>query len=162
MEETAWYKHRWPWVLISIPFIAVVWGMFMITVVVLHPDDVVDDNYYQDGMAINQRLDMDRNARHLHIHAKLLSYSPKRIALAVDGARDSALVLKFSHITDESKDRKIILYPEHGNVYATTRNVPGELRFPGVWYVDLIGPDGDWRLRTRISTPLNHMELIPK
>lgn len=161
MQETAWYKQPWPWILISIPFIAVLWGMFMIAVVVTHPDDVVDDNYYQDGMAINQRIYMDRHASRLGVHAALISYTTRRLAFSVDGATDSMLVLKFSHITDENKDRTITLHREQGDVYATDTDIP-ELSTPGVWYVDLVGPDGDWRLRKRIVTPLTHLELEPR
>ena len=162
MIEPVWYKQVWPWVLISIPFTAVLFGIFMITVVTLHPDDVVDDNYYKDGMAINQTLDMDRKALSLDVHARLLTFTPVRLAFAVDGAKDSALVLKFSHITDERKDRTITLYPEAGDIYATDKHIPIELGSPGVWYAELVGVDNKWRLRTRVVTPLTHMEFKPQ
>lgn len=162
MDSEAWYRYKWPWVLILLPFSAVVFGFFMLAVVLLHPDDLVDDNYYQDGMAINRTLDMDNNARHLHISAKLTNFGGGKMAFAVDGATDSALLLKFYHVTDRNKDMAFTLYPEQNNIYAATGGIPADLEQQGVWYVELIGVDNNWRLRQRIESPLVKLDLEPE
>ena len=162
MSEPAWYKQFWPWVLIAIPFSAVLFGIFMISVVILYPDDVVDDNYYQDGMAINQTLDEDQAARKLGVTAQLVTFNASELSLLVHGATDAQLTLKFSHVTDASKDRSLVLYREAGGIYAAHRHIPLELQRAGVWYAELDGQNGDWRLWQRLVTPLVHMELRPK
>ena len=162
MNEPVWYKQVWPWVIIAIPFSAVLFGIFQITVVILHPDDVVDDNYYKDGMAINQTLDEDRAAKKLGVTASLAAYTKDEIALIVHGTKDSRLTLKFAHITDASKDRQVILYRQANDRYAAYKNIPQEFTRPGVWYVELDGQNGDWRLWKRMVTPLVHLDLAPQ
>lgn len=162
MNEPVWYKQFWPWVLIAIPASAVLFGIFMITVVTLYPDDVVDDNYYQDGMAINQTLDEDRAASKLGVTARLETFNPHELTLIVHGTSDARLTLKFSHVTDASKDRVMILYRQDGGRYAAYKDIPLELASPGVWYAELDGQNGDWRLWKRLVTPLVHMELKPQ
>ena len=162
MNQAAWYKQIWPWVLIAIPFSAVLFGIFMITVVILYPDDVVDDNYYQDGMAINQTLDQDRAARKLDVIARLVKFDEQEMAMQVTNTSDTRLTLKFSHVTDASKDRTLILYRQAGGRYAAYKDIPLELERPGVWYVELDGQNGDWRLWQRVVTPLRQLELIPQ
>lgn len=162
MDERPWYKQFWPWLVIAIPFSSVLFGIFQLTVVYLHPDDVVDDNYYEDGMIINQTLDEDKAARRLGVTATLTTFTPSRMALLVHGTTDTRLTLKFSHITDARKDRKLTLYREAGNIYATDKDIPLELEHPGVWYAELDGQNGDWRLWKRLVTPLVHMQMKPQ
>ena len=50
-------RNYWPVLLIAIPFAAVIFGIFMVTVALWFPDDLVVDDYYKDGMAINQNID---------------------------------------------------------------------------------------------------------
>ena len=67
--ELPWYRCTWPWVLISIPFAAVLFGILMIYMVTRYPDDLMVDNYYKEGMAINQSLAMDAAAQALNVEA---------------------------------------------------------------------------------------------
>lgn len=162
LKVQAWYRHPWPWVLILIPFSAVLFWIVMIPVISDHPDDLVDDNYYQDGMAINRTLDMDRNAVSRNIDARLVDFTGGKLAFDVKGATDSALVLKINHVTDHSKDMTFTLYPEHDGIYAATTEMPDSLARPGIWYVELIGVDDNWRLRQRIESPVKELDLEPK
>ena len=40
-------RNYWPVLLIAIPFAAVIFGIFMVTVALWFPDDLVVDDYYK-------------------------------------------------------------------------------------------------------------------
>ena len=60
---------RWPIILFSIPFAAVLFGIVMITTATMMPDDLVVDEYYKEGMAINRRLSAEQRAADMQISA---------------------------------------------------------------------------------------------
>ena len=44
-----WYRYPWPWVAIAIPAIAVIGGLYTLSLALSHPDPiVVDDGQYRD------------------------------------------------------------------------------------------------------------------
>ena len=112
--ELPWYRCTWPWVLISIPFAAVLFGILMIYMVTRYPDDLMVDNYYKEGMAINQSLAMDAAAQALNVEASLLKLESGQIQFAIRGVTDSVVVLELFHVVDHGRDQTWILYPEPG------------------------------------------------
>ena len=56
LDTLPWYRQFWPWVLISIPATTVVACMVMISLAVMSDDGLVSDNYYREGLAINDKL----------------------------------------------------------------------------------------------------------
>lgn len=158
-----WYRQVWPWVLILIPFTAVLFGIFMITVATSYPDDLVADNYYKDGMAINRSLEMDNRARDLGVVASLSFFDAERIGFNIEGASDSAVVLNLRHVTDSSQDKKVLLLPDEQGLYISRadQRVPYQtvLGEKGVWYLELEGIDGHWRLKARIETPVTALTM---
>ncbi len=109
-----WYRYTWPWVLIAIPFAAVLFGILMIYMVTRYPDDLMVDNYYKEGMAINQSLAMDAAAQALNVEAVLLKVDAEQIQFAVQGVTDSVVVLELFHVTNQALDQRWLLYPEPG------------------------------------------------
>lgn len=158
-----WYRQVWPWVLILIPFTAVLFGIFIITMATSYPDDLVVDNYYKDGMAINRSLEMDHRARDLAVVARLSFFDAERIGFNIEGASDSAVVLNLRHVTDRGQDRKVLLLPDEEGLYisGTEQLVPYQevLGQKGVWYLELEGIDGHWRLKARIETPVTTLTM---
>jgi hypothetical protein len=151
--QTHWYRHRWPWVLMLVPFAAVLFGVFMFVTALYYPDDVVVDTYYRDGQAINQLRALDDAARALGISASLeLDAQGARLTLA--GTQEPLLQLFLFHVTDSQADRVFLFQPEGGAVFqnpdATLARLLGA---EGVWYLELRGADNDWRLRQRVVTP---------
>lgn len=66
-----WYRQFWPWFLIALPAAVVVAGFFTLYLAIKYSDDLVSDNYYRDGLAINQQLTQDLRATELGLSAKL-------------------------------------------------------------------------------------------
>ena len=58
LSETSepWYRHRWPWLLMSGPAIVVVAGFYTAYLAVRTDDGVVADDYYKRGLEVNQEL----------------------------------------------------------------------------------------------------------
>lgn len=57
-----WWKYGYVWLLISGPLLVVIAGFVTLYLAVSRPDPVVDDNYYQHGVEINQTLDGKRDS----------------------------------------------------------------------------------------------------
>ena len=55
-DNQPWYKDRWPWILIAGPATVVVAGFITLWMAVVSDDGLVTDDYYKQGLAINQTL----------------------------------------------------------------------------------------------------------
>jgi len=66
-----WYRQFWPWFLIALPATIVVACFFMLYLAIKYSDDLVSDNYYRDGLAINLVLTQDIRATELGLSANL-------------------------------------------------------------------------------------------
>ncbi len=114
-----WYRQFWPWFLIALPATVVVAGFFTLYLAIKYSDDLVSDNYYRDGMAINQQLHQDINATELALSAKLDFNSASDdsidvLALELKSelktfAMPAVLKLYLLHPTDASADHVIKL-----------------------------------------------------
>ena len=157
-----WYGQVWPWVLILIPFTAVVFGFVMFYLATVYRDDLITDTYYKDGMSINRRLMMDRTAQSLGIDARLKNISEGEVTFTIQNATDSAIQLSLFHVSSSEEDREVALVPEEGYDYSTSDSeIEKLLTTRGVWYLELKGTDSNWRLRKRVVTPLIEVEMKP-
>lgn len=150
---------KWPILLFSIPFAAVLFGIVMIGSATLFPDDVVAGDYYKDGMAINVRLKADQTAKELGVSAAV-TLAPS-VHVVIPGATDSAVRLNVRHVTDERLDRTFVLLPETGAEYSGAAELANILSTKGIWYLELEGLDSHWRLRARVVTPVSEVRLSP-
>lgn len=158
-DTTPWFKQFWPWFLITIPAVTIVYCMIMIYVAVTSENSLVNDNYYKDGLAINQSLALDNRARELNLSASLLFSETGRVAVTLDGdytAVPSFLTLKMLHPTLDGKDIEIKLLPEPGNTYSAQLEMP----MLGRWYVDIISQDATWRLKGETTLPSTTATLL--
>jgi hypothetical protein len=145
--------------LFAIPFAAVLFGIVMISSVSLYPDDIVADDYYKQGMAINQQLKADERARVLGLTARVDLLPEVRVS--IPGATDSAVRLNLHHVTDERLDRNWVLVAESDETYSGGVPLAEMLTTKGIWYVELEGIDEGWRLRARVVAPSDGFRLVP-
>jgi hypothetical protein len=68
---TPWYREPWPWILIALPGTVVVAGIVTAVIAVRGFDGPVAEDYYKQGLAINQELGRSKQARELGIVARL-------------------------------------------------------------------------------------------
>jgi hypothetical protein len=153
-----WYKQPWLWFVLSVPITSVILSSIMVTVAVVGKDSLVSDNYYKDGMAINQTIEQDQLANTLGIKP-LLSIEGTEIKLELRSSSaipDQAfLTFKLLHPTVSAKDIIIRLLPSGNGLYL------GELPYSveGRRYLDLYAFDNSWRLREEINTPVVNFQL---
>ena len=60
-----WYKHFWLWFIILLPASVVVASIITVIIAFQNADSLVADNYYKDGLAINQVIARDKAAAQL-------------------------------------------------------------------------------------------------
>jgi hypothetical protein len=65
LAPAPWYRHRWPWLLMSGPAVVVVAGIFTAWLAISRADALVADDYYKQGKAINKDLRRDHEAQRL-------------------------------------------------------------------------------------------------
>ena len=68
---TPWYRQAWPWFLISLPATAVVAGSFTFYLAARDWDGPVAQDYYKQGLAINEELSRSTKAKDLGVAANL-------------------------------------------------------------------------------------------
>jgi hypothetical protein len=136
-----WYREPWPWILMAAPAAAVVAGAATIWIAVDSADGLVADDYYKRGLAINQVLAREENARRLGVQARAEARDGHlRVALA--GAAPEAIFAQLAHATRAGYDQRLRLAPSAPGVY--------EAELPplaaGRWRVVLEDPRGEWRV----------------
>jgi hypothetical protein len=151
-------RNYWPYALFSIPFAAVLFGIVMITTALYFPDDVVVDQYYKEGMAINERIADSEKAKSLNI-AAVVSLEDL-VSAEITGSTNSLHQLNFHHVTDENRDLSLNLIKQGERFVALeSTGVSAQMAEPGIWYVELVGVEQQWRLTKRLKTPLTEFSL---
>lgn len=153
-----WFKQPWLWFLLSIPITSVILSSIMITVAVIGKDSLVSDNYYKDGMAINQTLEQDHLANALGLKP-ILSIEGTEIKLELISSsevpKQAFITFKLLHPTVSTQDIIVRLLPSANGIYL------GELphSVEGRRYLDIYAFDNSWRLREEINLPVINFQL---
>lgn len=155
MQQTAaeklrpWYRQAWPWFLISLPASAVIGGITTLILAVNSPNALVVDDYYKEGLAINQEKHRLASADRMGMTG-LLRSDGKRLTLSLTSqpaVNEQALTLNIIHSTRAELDRELTLQRLPDGRYAT--DMP--MLPPGNWYLRLQAGDASWQIRARVS-----------
>jgi hypothetical protein len=155
-----WYRQPWPWLLMIAPAAAVVMGIVMVVLGLRSDDGLVVDDYYKQGLAINQVLDREVRAAALGLEASL-AFNPDRdrVRLALTGraAAGEGATLRLVHPTRSGQDQVVVLATGGGGL------LEGTLRPPvaGTWHLVLEGDRGNWRLAGEWRTVDDRVTLRP-
>ena len=147
-----WYKQFWPWVLITIPSVAVVAGIATLVIALHDPDGLVVSDYYREGLAINQNLARQRAAEALGLSAAF-AFDPASGIASVRFSRDDQaqreVNIRLVHPTRAHKDLNGQLLKD------MTGKLSGLIGRPGTgrWQVVIEPADGQWRLIGHIELP---------
>jgi hypothetical protein len=145
-DNQAWYKEPWPWILMSGPAIVVVAGFITAWLAITTSDGLVSDDYYKQGLGINQRLQRDHQAGKLGLQAEIMR-ADKGVRLLLtsnnSGKVPEAIVLKLAHPTRAGFDQSVPMTNEGAGFYS------GRLSegISGRWLVSIEDPSGEWRLQ---------------
>ncbi|MEE4146367.1 MAG: FixH family protein [Halieaceae bacterium] len=142
-DSEPWYRQFWPWFLIALPASVVVGGLVMLYIANRGADDLVVDDYYKNGLAINRQLEKKERSRQLGIGAAL-HFSDTHATVTVTGPVDAAsLSLLLSHPLEADRDFRVELARIAPGVYQAVLPAPIAPRWH--WTLTLEQPEG-WRL----------------
>jgi hypothetical protein len=136
-----WYREPWPWILMAAPAAAVVAGAATVWLAVGSADGLVADDYYKQGLAINQVLALEENARRMGVRARA-EVREGHLRVALSGAAPEAVFAQLAHATRAGHDQRLRLARAAPGVY--------EAELPplaaGRWRVVLEDPRREWRV----------------
>ena len=140
-DDQPWYRQFWPWFLIALPGSVVIAAIATLVIALRHADDLVVDDYYRSGLAINERLAREQRARELGLAASLQVYGDL-LQLRLSGA-GGPLRLQLSHPLEADRDFALRLESRAPGLYVA--RMPRAVAPNWHWTLDS-GEDGDWRL----------------
>ena len=147
-ENTPWYKQWMVWMVITPPVTAIVAGIITINLAIVSDDGLVVDDYYKQGLGINQTLQRDQLARDMKIEASVFIES-KQIKLRLTGNNEQALTLSFIHPTQGQRDVILSMARLSSDGYQVELDKP----LTGNWNLLLEPEDKSWRILGRINLP---------
>ena len=141
-----WYRQLWPWLLLSGPAAVVVAGAATMWIAFSSDDGVVADDYYKQGLAINQRFAREEAARRLGVSAAV-TLSAQKVRVDLKGEAPPVLFVHLAHATRSGHDMRLRLTPVSPGAYEA--GLSGLPR--GRWRVVIEDPRGIWRIAQEAS-----------
>ncbi|MCO6412864.1 MAG: FixH family protein [Thiogranum sp.] len=144
-----WYRQGWPWLLIAIPASAVIGGIITLALAIQSPNALVVDDYYKEGLAINQKMHRLATAENMGLRG-LLRSDGKQLTLHLDSGTpvgDRTLTLRLVHATRAELDRQLELRQVDDGSYITEL----DRLVPGTWYLFLQPGNNAWEIRARMA-----------
>jgi hypothetical protein len=144
--HVAWYRHRWPWLLMAGPGTVLVAGAITTWIAFASADGLVADDYYKQGLAVNRVLAKEEAARRLGVSAEV-RIGAGAIVVRLAGQHPPALFVQLAHATRAGHDVRLRLAPNAGGDYEA--ELPPLA--PGRWRIVIEDPRGAWRVTREVS-----------
>lgn len=145
-DSHPWYKQRWPWLLMAGPLAVIIAGVVTTWLAIVSNDGLVTDDYYKQGLAVNQSLQRDHFASSLGLNGDVMRAGGS-VRLFIRANEEvvlpKALMFKMAHPTRAGHDQQIEMLQEGIGFYS------GKLdeTLGGRWLVSIEDPAGKWRLQ---------------
>jgi len=154
-NKESWFKQFWPWFLIALPMVAVVGSISLVFTAMEQKPDMVVDDYYTKGKAINNDFALINRAKELQIHASI-EHNDNALWIRLAGLETNASIsLSLYHATLATRDITTML----------TANAKGDYHFEtdqdltGKWTLRIEPFDKAWRLQKTIRLPSETFKL---
>jgi len=160
-DAEPWYRIPQVWLIITFPSLAVIGGVITIWLAISTDDGLVTDNYYRKGLAINQTLQLDKQAIDYQLFGQL-KFEQDNIQLQLSGqlnrlatALPDVLNLQWQHATKAGYDQTVVLQQSQSGLYQGNliRNLT-----QGRWYLQI--QQDDWRLRGQLQFPQQNRAVL--
>ncbi len=146
-----WYRYPLVWMMLAIPFSAVIMGAVMLTLALDTDDGLVADDYYKQGLGINEVISRDKKSAELGITAIVdLDNNTRTLRVQFEkgllAMYPQQIQMQLQHATRANSDISLVLEHGIGNQYI------GHIKQPlsqGVWYFEIA--DSDWKLTARVD-----------
>jgi len=148
-DTQPWYRQFWPWFLILLPTSVVVASLYTLYLASSGADDLVVDDYYKDGLAINRQLEKKQRGAALGVSAEL-TFNDGLVTVQVAGPVDVAgLSLLMSHPLEADRDFSVDLKRTGPGIYSGTLADAVAPRWH--WTLESSGPEA-WRLDGSVAS----------
>jgi uncharacterized protein len=153
MHSMPWYRCVAPWLLMAGPFVVVVAGFITLWLAIRSNDGLVADDYYKQGLAINQTIAQGQRAEALQLEARMLMRAGQ-VHVYLKQREGTTLPrhvsAKFSNEARSGVDRSVELAGSDGEFHSAMPDLPH-----GRWGILLEDADRTWRLSTVVGIPLD-------
>lgn len=148
-KASIWYREPMVWMIIMIPFSAVIMGAILLTLAISSYDGLVSDDYYKKGLQINRSMERDALAGSYDLTGEVALGAPDEmveVSLAGNAEFQAPEIvhLRLFHATRPGLDRHLVMRRVASGRYVAS----GSRLEPGAWYLQLDA--GGWRLKTRL------------
>ncbi|HIF9075792.1 TPA: FixH family protein [Photobacterium damselae] len=148
-----WYKQFWPWFVFAIPAISIFSSLTAVYIFSQNSVDLVAEDYYKKGKAINLDLTRLHQAQALNVKAEL-SLNHNDVQIQLDKGQLTqypTLRVTFSHRTLADKDFQQMLSPNLSGKYVM--QIPQSI--DGPWFIEIEPFNDDWMLQGRVNMPIS-------
>lgn len=153
--KKSWFKQFWPWFLIFLPLAAVVAGISTLIIASNNKPEMVVDDYYKTGKAVNADLSLITNAKKLGLSA-LVIQQDNNLAITFDGLQsNTSISLSLFHATQSKRDRFSMLTSDVSGKYS----YEADESLNGKWTLRLEPFDKTWRLEKQVQFPTGKLAL---
>lgn len=144
-KSRPWYREPYVIMVIAIPLSAIIAGLVTLRLAIVSWDGLVEDDYYKNGLAINEVKSRDDAALRLRLAAEVsVDATSGRLAIDLQAAPGAVLPeqlrVDLLHATRAGLDRTLLLPRVGDSRYETP--MPALAR--GRWNVEISA--ADWRL----------------
>ena len=136
-----WYREVWFWMVFGPLIFIIVLCAIKVFMAFHYSDDVVTDNYYKEGRAINQMLQQDEHALALGLTATIrFDRTTHEVLVSIKNANNlpKQILLFMDHPVKKAKDQYLVLHELiKGEYRAELTTLPAF-----TWYLALV-PESD-------------------
>jgi len=148
-NKKSWFKQFWPWFLIGLPLVAVVGSVSLVFTAIDHQPDMVVDDYYTKGKAINNDFALINRAKELDIHAAL-QQTDNGLLINLEGLQsNTSISFSLYHSTLAHRDIAAMLTADAKGAY----RFESDQDLTGKWTLRIEPFDKAWRLQKTITLP---------
>jgi hypothetical protein len=141
MTTLPWYRHRWPWIIMSGPAAVLVAGAITTWIAFASADGLVAEDYYKQGLAINKVIAREEAARKLGVAAEVFR-DKDFLRVKLQGEKPPALFVHLAHGTRAGYDQRLRLARTAEGLYeAALPALPA-----GRWKMAIEDAQGRWRI----------------
>ncbi len=162
IEIRPWYKEPWLLLIIALPLASVIAGISTVIIAHQNADDLVNDDYYKIGIAINQNIEAQQEAISLGLHGRLF-FSGERVQLQLKTEQDQQskmpqkLMIELFHPTLKKQDVRIELSKQGPGLYAANYKNDSVV---GRRYLRITPFAQDWSLKQEIEVEIGQTVIL--
>ena len=154
MQKEVWFKNPWVWLVIFFPLLAVVAGIATVIITSQNQPEMVVDDYYKKGKAINQELTLYNKAEELGVVLEMKSQG--ELIEVKSNQELPAIKVRMIHSTLADLDFAMVLTPNAKGTLSGSL----EKEITGKWEAILMPMDESWKVRHKVVFPTEFWQKL--